>query len=284
MDWSMTVLWICGEFAQEPGVLIISNPIKCERGGNGSTYGRAFWLASGPGLPFFFEIIYVLERGHGHFDLPSALPAEVGDVVPPTHQLEARQERRKVHGGKSYHSLWLCGRRIRSTRTLVSIVFRNAKTQPLKYVLEVDPRSRTILSSGGILSGLPQLCSAKNVPAEPWKLRPGRGIGRRITVYTQYSGYTGNLFLKQKSDSWTSMCKKQEIKVFGYNRLATLQTTAATTNSKWRKQLKISFSTKIQPLKHCQNKTREYGWTKPCKMINGEKEDAKARKSIGIYL
>lgn len=86
-------------------MLIISNPMKCERGGNGRTYRRTFWLASGPGLPFFFETTDVLERGHGHFDLPPALPTEVGDVVPPTHQLEARKERGKVHGGKSYHSL-----------------------------------------------------------------------------------------------------------------------------------------------------------------------------------
>lgn len=207
----MTVLWVCGEFAQEPGVLIISNPIKCETGGNGSTYGRTFRLASDPGLPFFFEMIYVLERGNGHFDLPSALPAEVCDVVPPTHELEARKERRQVHRCKSYHSLRLWGRRIRSTYTLIWIISRNAKTQPLKYVLEVGLRSRTILSNRGILFGLPQLHSAKKVPAEAVKVQGReREWQEDHCVWTHSTLDTQEVYFWSKNQTAELQCVKRK--------------------------------------------------------------------------
>lgn len=271
----MTVQWICGEFAQEPRVLIVSTPMKCERGGNGGTYSRAFWLAPSPGLPLFFEAVYALERGHGHFDLPPALPAEVGDVVPPAHQLEARQEGREVHGGKSYHSLWLWGRRIKNTQTVIAIVFRNAKTQPSKHGLEIGPRPRTIPSNIWIIWVMFRWkCSCRTVKAQG-RERDWQGNH----LYTQYTV----CFWSKNQTAELQYIKKKEVKVFGYSWLATLQPPVATTNSMWRKQFGIPFSRKTQPLKHSQNKTREYGWTKPCKMINVDKEDAKGQE-INKYL
>lgn len=49
-------------------------------------------------------------------------------------------------------------------------------------------------------------------------------------------------------------------------------------NSKRRKQVRVSFSKKIQSLNHHQNKTRENTAYKSFKKINGEKEDGKGQE------